>query len=556
MKYQAMKYKKFFFFAALLLFTGLFSFRFNDRYFEIAKNLDIFATLFREINSYYVDEVSPSELMEAAIDNMLAGLDPYTNYIPEDQIEDYRTAHTGQYAGIGANIGMRNDKCYILMPFENSPAQKAGLKIGDVILKIDGTDVTKKNSNDISKLLKGQAGTELTLELLRYGQSKPMTIKITREKISIGSVTYFGMVSDDVGLVKLSEFSANASRDIKDAMSKLKEQGAKKIILDLRNNPGGLLHEAVEISNIFVPKGSEIVSTRGKIKEWNKVYKAQNSATDEQIPVAVLTSRTSASASEIVAGVIQDYDRGVVIGENTFGKGLVQATRDLSYNSKLKVTVAKYYTPSGRCIQAIDYSNRNDDGSVGKIPDSLRREFKTRNGRTVLDGGGVKPDIEIEKSKLAPITIALLNKNLLFDFANEYHFKNPELKTGAKEYRVSDAEYKQFTDWLKTKNFDYETTLEKSLHDFEKLAKENKSSEKVLAQIRELEKAIAHNKETDLITFKDEIVRFLKAEILSRYYLERGEFEGSFEFDPDVKKALEVLNNPAEYAAILKGNKK
>jgi len=551
-----MKQKKLYFAVALLLFVGLFSFRFNDRYFEIAKNLDIFATLFKEINTYYVDEVSPSMLMESAIENMLAGLDPYTNYIPEDQIEDYRTAHTGQYAGLGANIGLRGDKCYILMPFENSPAQKAGLKIGDVILKIDGTDVTAKNSSDISKLLKGQAGTEVKLEVQRLGEKSVLQFKIMREKISIGNVTYSGMVNEDIGLIKLNDFSANAGRDVKDALNKLKETGAKKIILDLRGNPGGLLNEAVEIANIFVPKGADIVSTKGKIKEWNKVYKAQNSASDEEIPLVVLTSRTSASASEIVAGVMQDYDRGVLIGENTFGKGLVQATRDLSYNSKLKVTVAKYYTPSGRCIQAIDYSSRNEDGSVGKIPDSLRREFKTKNGRTVLDGGGVKPDIEVEKSKLAPITYTLLSKYLIFEYVNEYQVSHQTPPASAKDYRLSEEDYKNFTTWLKKKDFDYESNLEKALKEFQKMAKEDKSSEKVMFQILELEKAIAHNKETDLITHKEEISRFLKAEILSRYFLEKGEFEAVFEFDSDIKKAVEVLNKPDELKNILSGTQK
>jgi carboxyl-terminal processing protease len=526
----------------------------SEKYFEIAKNMDIFATLFKEVNTYYVDEVSPNKIMKTGIDAMLNSLDPYTNYIPEDEIEDYRTMTTGQYGGIGAVIGKRNNKTMVLMPYENFPAHKSGLKIGDEIVEIDGQDAAKKNSNDVSKLLKGQAGTVVKLKVRRYGQKDIMNLEITRQKIKIDNVPYYGMVSDEVGYLHLTDFTSDASREVRKAVTELKEKGAKKIVFDLRDNPGGLLSEAVNISNLFVAKDKLVVSTKGKMTDWNKNYNALNPPLDTDIPVAVLTSGRSASASEIVSGVLQDYDRGVLVGQRTYGKGLVQATRPLSYNSQLKITTAKYYIPSGRCIQAIDYSHKNDDGAATKIADSLRVAFKTSNGRVVYDGGGVTPDVEVERPTTAPITVSLINKGLLFDFATEYAAKRTSIAS-AKTFKLSDAEYDEFTKWLVGKEYDYTTKVETDLTDLTANAKKEKYYEDIKEQIEQLKKRVSHNKELDLVKNKEEIREYLEQEIVSRYYFEKGVKEASFDNDAELQAALKVLNNQEEYKKILKGKK-
>jgi carboxyl-terminal processing protease len=524
----------------------------SERYFEISKNLDIFATLFKEVNTYYVDEVSPNQLMKKGIDAMLESLDPYTNFIPEDEIEDYRTNMTGQYGGIGAVIGKKNDKSIILMPYEGFPAHKAGLQIGDEILRVDGIDVSGKNTTDISRMLKGQANTDVKITIKRYGEDKPREITLTREKIKLENVTYYGMVTNDVGYIKLTDFMSNASKEVKKALVDLKEKGAKKLILDLRDNPGGLLSEAINISNLFIEKDKEIVRTKGKISEWNKVYNALSSPFDTKIPVAVLTSGRSASASEIVSGVIQDYDRGVIVGQRSFGKGLVQATRPLTYNSQLKITTAKYYTPSGRCIQAIDYAHRKEDGSVTKIADSLRVAFKTKNGRLVYDGGGITPDIEVEKKSMAPITASLISKGLLFDYANIYAFKNKKIGP-AKDFALTDAEYMEFIKWLDDKEYDYTTKVEGTIQDLINNAKKEQYYESIKPQIDRLKEQVGHNKEKDLMTFKNEIREFLEEEIVSRYYLQKGSVEASFDDDEDVMAAVKILNDQQGLTKILSG---
>ena len=549
---KSKRFRKFLFvFAVVCSFITLLAFNSpGDKYFEIAKNLDIFATLFKEVNTYYVDDVSPNKIMKKGIDAMLESLDPYTNYIPEDEVEDFRTMTTGQYGGIGAVIGKRNDRPIILMPYEGFPAHKAGLMVGDEIMAIDGTEVTSKNTSDISKLLKGQSNTEVKLVIKRYGVDKPFDVKLTREKIKIENVPYYGMVNSNTGYIKLTDFTSGAAREIKKAVLELKDQGAKNVILDLRDNPGGLLSEAVNIANIFVPKGSEIVSTKGKIAEWNKTYKALDGAVDENIPLAVLTSSRSASASEIVAGVMQDYDRGVIVGERTFGKGLVQTTRPLSYNAQLKVTTAKYYTPSGRCIQAIDYTHRNEDGSVGTIPDSLRMAFKTTHGRQVFDGAGVSPDIPVEEKTLAPITASLMGKGYLFDYASLYASKHKTIKP-AKEFRLSDAEYDDFLKWLDGKDYDYTTKVESTLDDLVKYSKKEQYYESIKTQIDGLKHQINHNKENDLKTFKKEIVEQLDEEIVSRYYLQKGMIEASFDDDKDIVAAVKIFNDKSAFNEIL-----
>jgi carboxyl-terminal processing protease len=535
----------------VIVIAGLFSFNNpNERYFEITRNLDIFSTLFKEVNAYYVDEVNPNQLMKTGIDAMLASLDPYTNYIPEDDIEDYRTMTTGQYGGIGAIIGNRNGKNLIMMPYEGFPAHKSGLKIGDEILKVDGIDVTDKNTSDISQLLKGQANTKLVVTISRFGQDEAMEIEIMREKITIDNVPYSGMITSDVGYIKLSDFTTGAGKEVKKALEQLKKDGAQKIILDLRNNPGGLLNEAVNVSNVFIDQGMEVVSTKGKVTDWNKAYKALNNPTDTQIPVAVLTSSRSASAAEIVSGVIQDYDRGVLIGEKTFGKGLVQATRPLTYNSQLKITTAKYYIPSGRCIQAINYSDRNEDGSVGIIPDSLKTEFLTQNGRPVYDGGGVDPDVLVEQTIPQPITISLMAKGLIFEYALIYYHNHPEIAP-AKEFKISDEEYKKFVSWLKDKDYDYTTKVEKTIENLKKFARTEKYYDDIEAEIADLETKVAHNKEQDLREFSDEIKSELEVRISEHYYLMNGNFEASFDHDNQVSAAVEILNNQEEYNSLL-----
>lgn len=527
----------------------------GERYFEIAKNLDVFATLFKEVNTYYVDEVNPNKLIKTGIDAMLESLDPYTNYIPEDEIEDFRTMTTGQYGGIGAVIGKRNDKNVILMPYEGFPAQKAGLRIGDEILSIDGTDVTTKNTSDISKLLKGQFNTKVKLSVKRFGSEKPLDVELTREKIKIDAVPYYGMINNNTGFIQLSDFTSGASKEVKKALSELKNKGAKSIIFDLRDNPGGLLSEAINISNIFIPKQSEVVSTRGKVDEWNKSYTALNAPVDTEIPIAILTSGRSASASEIVAGVLQDYDRGVVVGQRSYGKGLVQATRPLSYNSQLKVTTAKYYTPSGRCIQAIDYSHRNNDGSVSKIPDSLRNVFKTKNGRKVYDGGGIAPDITVERATYAPITVSLMQKDLIFDYANIFIQNNTNKIKSAKDFSLTDQQYLEFVSWLKDKDYDYVTKVENTIDELVKNSKSEKYYDGIQDQLKTLRETISHDKENDLHTFKNQIREELEAEIVSRFFYQKGKTEASFDDDKDIQAALNILNDKEEYKLILSGKK-
>ncbi len=525
----------------------------GDRYFEIQKNLDIFITLYKEVNTYYVDDINPNDLIKTGINSMLATLDPYTNYIPEDNIEDYRTMTTNQYGGIGALIGRRNKKNMVLMPYKGFPAYKSGLEIGDEITKINGIDISEKDTGEISKLLKGQANTDVLLTVKRYGSKKAFDVSLKREKITINNVPYFGMVTADIGYLKLQDFTTEAGKEVKEAVIKLKEEGAKKIILDLRDNPGGLLGEAVNVSNVFVEKGSLIVNTKGKVTDWNKAYKALNNPTDAEIPLVVLTSSRSASASEIVAGVIQDYDRGVLVGEKSYGKGLVQTTRRLSYNSQLKVTTAKYYIPSGRCIQAIDYSHRNEDGSVGKIPDSLKVAFKTQKGRTVYDGGGVTPDLPVEREYLAPISISLINNSLLFEYANKYKFEHEKIKP-ANEFGLSNTEYTEFVSWLKTKEYDYTTKVESTIEALKEVSKEEKYFSEIESQISALHNKVKHNKASDLMKFKSQIKSMLEEEIASRYYLQEGMIETSFDEDLDIQESIRILNNTEEYNKILNSN--
>jgi carboxyl-terminal processing protease len=523
----------------------------NDRYFQIVKNLDIFATLFKEVNAYYVDEINPNELIKVGIDAMLNSLDPYTDYIPEDDIEAYMTMTTGEYGGIGAFVDRKEGINTVTMPQKGSPAEKAGLKIGDQILKINGVDLTGKSSADISKLLKGAASSQIELLIKRPFQDEPFEVSLKREKITIDNVPYFGMVNEQIGYIKLSDFTTKAGKEVASAVKKLKSEGATRMILDLRGNPGGLLDEAINVSNVFIKKGMEIVSTKGKLENWTKSYDSPSDAVDVDIPLVVLIDNGSASASEIVAGVMQDYDRGVLIGRQTFGKGLVQQSRPLAYNSQLKVTTAKYYTPSGRCIQAIDYSHRNPDGSVGKIPDSLKTEFKTMGGRAVFDGGGLTPDFAIASSSFAPVTYSLLSGDHIFDYGTTFAHKNEQIGD-PREFSLSDAQYEDFLAWLADKSLDYTTEVERSVESLIASAKKEQYYPDIEQQILALKQATLHNKESDLITYKAQVKAVLEQDIASRYTLQVGAIESTFNKDRDILRAIEVLTDLSEYQSYLK----
>ncbi len=546
-------FKKFklLFLAIMIAGYATISYSFVDSYFEVSKNLDIFATLFRELNIYYVDETNPGDLMKKAIDDMLESLDPYTNYYPESEIEDYRYMTTGQYGGIGALVRQQGDYVVISEPYEGFPAQKADLRAGDKILKVNDIDAKGKKTDDISKILKGQASTIIKLLIEREGEKKPIEKIINREEIKIKSVSYSGMITSNVGYIKLSGFTENAANEVRDALLELKKNpDFKSLVFDLRGNPGGLLKEAVDIVNIFTKKGTEVVSTHGKVKEWDKIHKAINNPVDTTISIVMLVDRGSASAAEIVSGSIQDLDRGVVIGQRSYGKGLVQQTRPLSYNTQLKVTVAKYYTPSGRCIQALDYSHRNEDGGVDKVPDSLITAFKTKNGRIVYDGGGIAPDITLEDPKYSSILTSLVTKNLIFDFATTYRTTHPSI-VPAKQFKLSDVEYDEFVTFLNGKDYDYTTKTEKTLKDLKEDAKEDKTLDALKTDIEALQAKVMHNKKEDLVKYKTEIKQFIEEEIASRYYFQNGRLESSLKDDLEMKEAIAVLNDDAKYKNVL-----
>jgi carboxyl-terminal processing protease len=479
---------------------------------------------------------------------MLMSLDPYTNYISEDQIEDFKFMTTGEYAGIGALIGKQNDKIIISEPYEGFPAQKSGIKAGDIILEVSGKSTVELSTEDVSTLLKGPANKPVTIKLQRPGDKKPFTVDVVREKISIDAVPYYGMLDEKTAYIRLSNFTQNCSQEVKKAYVELKNNNPESLVLDLRSNPGGLLIEAVRIVNMFVPRGEEIVSTKGKVKQWDKTYVATEAPVDTTIKIAVLTNRNSASASEIVAGAIQDLDRGIVVGTRTFGKGLVQATRDLSYNTKLKVTTAKYYIPSGRCIQALDYSHRNEDGSVGNVPDSLISEFTTKKGRKVYDGGGVVPDVKIDGDQLSNLSIALITKFIVFDFATEYANKN-ETIASPEDFNISNEIYSQFSAYVKEHNFEYDSQSKNELEELIKLAKREKYFGLAEAEFEALKAKLEPNLEKDLKEFRDEISELLEDEIVSRYYYQKGAIRAAINDDKGIQKAIEVLAANDIYAA-------
>jgi carboxyl-terminal processing protease len=521
-----------------------------ERYFEIARNLDIFASVFKEVNALYVDEINPNKLVRTGIDAMLNSLDPYTNYIPEDEVEDFRTINTGQYGGIGAVTREIGNRTVVTMIYENYPAAKNGLKLGDEILKMDDLDLSKMTMEEANHLMRGQVGTEVTLTLRRPGVQNPMELKFKRDRIKVSNVPYFGMVSPNVGFVQLADFTPDAGKEVRAAVVALKEKGATAIILDLRGNPGGLLFEAVKVCNIFLPKGKKVVSTIGKVEDHNITYETLDPPTDTEIPVAVLINRGSASASEIVAGTLQDYDRAVVIGEKSFGKGLVQLSRPLSYNSQVKITTAKYYTPTGRCIQVLDYGHRRSDGSVGSVPDSLKKTFKTSRGRKVFDGGGIDPDVVTTIPEVAAISETLINGGFLFDYATDYYVKHPTIPP-ASDFQLTESEYTAFVAWMKTKNYNYRSPVEVDLALLTEEAKKQRAYDELKPQLDQLKAKLDESRRNDLHTFKDQLRGLLEEDIAAHYYLERGAIEVGFKRDEDIRKSIEVLNNQASYRKIL-----
>ncbi|MEK6783656.1 MAG: S41 family peptidase [Bacteroidota bacterium] len=521
-----------------------------ERYFEIAKNLDIFASLFKEVNALYVDEINPNQLIRTGIDAMLNSLDPYTNYIAEDEVEDFRTLNTGQYGGIGAVTREIGNRTVVTLVYEGYPAYKNGLKIGDEILKMDEVDISKITQEEANHLMRGQVGSSVSLTIKRVAVDQPIKLEFKREKIKLSNVPYFGMVSSNVGFVQLKDFTPEAGKEVKNAVVSLKEKGAKSIILDLRGNPGGLLFEAVNICNIFIPKGKKVVTTKGKVEDSNINYETLNNPVDLDIPVAVLINRGSASASEIVAGTLQDYDRAVIIGEKSYGKGLVQLSRPLSYNSQIKITTAKYYTPTGRCIQVLDYTHRREDGSVESIPDSLKKEFKTSKGRMVFDGGGIDPDIAIVGPETAAITHSLYTNGYIFDFATLYASQHASLPSAA-EFSLTDQEYQEFVTWVNDKPYNYRSELEKRLSLFTVEAKKEKYYSDLKVLLDQIETKLTEGRKNHLLIFKDQVKLLLEEDIATHYYLEKGAVEVAFKYDKDVKKSIEVLNDTNQYKKIL-----
>jgi len=525
----------------------------NQQGFEIMRNLDIYSTLIKELNQDYVDNINPGNLTETGINAMLESLDPYTNYIPESEVEDYKFITTGQYGGIGALIHQQGEYVVISEPYENSPALKSGLKAGDKILEINGLQAKNKTYDEVSSFLKGQAGTTINLLIQREHESAPFLKSITREIIKIDNIPYYGFVDKNIGYIKIIGFTQNAGKEVKQAFLKLKETNELKgIILDVRGNGGGLLNEAVEISNIFVERNQEIVSTKGKQADKNRVHATMNPPVDLNIPIVVMVDNQSASASEILAGAMQDLDRGVILGQKTFGKGLVQNVVPLSYNAQVKITVAKYYIPSGRCIQAIDYSHKNKEGKFAKIPDSLIRSFKTKHGRTVYDGGGIIPDIKTKSRRFSNIAMTLYSKFLIFDYATKFaqlHLTIPP--TG--EFEITDTIYNDFLSFLSDKKYDYTTRSERTLDLLKKEAESEDYMTAIQDEYHHLKSKMQENKKEDLNKYQDQIRELLKMEIISRYYYQKGKIQSSLKHDPDIAIAVNTLKDPEKYNAILNG---
>lgn len=532
---------------------ALYSFSTDDRLFRASKNLEVFNAVFKELDMFYVDTIDPDKTIKAGIDAMLMQLDPYTVYFPEEEMGDFQQMVTGKYGGIGSLITFhkRENRVAIAEPFEGSPADKAGLRAGDILLEIDGQDLEGKRQDEVSKMLRGEIGTSFLLKVRRPGQKKPLEVKITRENIAIDPVPYYGLMPDSAGYIVLTSFTDNCAQKVRQAVIDLKEQGAKSLILDLRGNGGGILDEAVQIVNLFVPKGREVLSTRGKVAHWDRTYTTPRLPLDTVMPLAVLVNSASASASEIVAGALQDLDRAVIVGQRTFGKGLVQTGRELPYNGSLKVTTAKYYIPSGRCIQAIDYAHRNDDGSVGRIPDSLTHVFRTATGRPVRDGGGISPDREVKPARLPNILYYLVADNLIFDFATDYALRHPHGIAPAGEFTLEPEEYALFKEKVKGAGFKYDQQSDKILKELKEVAEFEGYMDSARVEFEALEKRLVHDLDRDLDHFAPQIQRLIADEIMNRYYYQRGAIRQQLRDDEEVAEAAKVLADTALYRQLL-----
>jgi carboxyl-terminal processing protease len=535
----------------IALAVGLWSF--NDDLFQIAKNLDVFSSVYKEVNINYVDDINSSKMIKTGVDAMLDNLDPYTEFVPESEIEDYKLHYVStQYGGIGAGIFARNGNVYISDVFEGFPAQKADIRPGDRLMKINDVDLTAKNNDQVSLLLKGQKGAPIKL-LLKRGDAEPVEKKLIRDEIKQPNVSYYGMVDGNMGYIKLDKFLENSYDEVNDALVNIKKNNPNGIILDLRSNGGGILQDAVKIVNLFVPKGVEVVSQKGKVKEKNFTYSTQNTPVEPNLPLVVLVNSRSASASEIVAGSLQDLDRAVIIGQRSYGKGLVQQTFNLPYNSLVKITIAKYYIPSGRCVQALDYTHRKDDGSVVKVADSLMHEFKTKDGRSVYDGGGVFPDVVVKQDRFANVTQTLVSKLLIFDYATQY--RNAHNSIGdIRSFHLSDGDYNDFIKYLADKNYSYTTSTEKLVNNLKTEATKEKQFAGIQAEYDALKAKVLNSKKNDLQQNKDEIRQVVENEIASRYYYEKGRYETNFKYDKELAQSVKIMQDKFQVASILKGD--
>ena len=544
----------------VMLGMGMTSFKEDDRNFQISKNLDIFNSIFKELDMFYVDTVNAEKMIQTGVEGMLSLTDPYTEYYPEEEVSSLKEMTTGKYGGIGAAIRYyeAKDRIAVVEPTEGMPAAEAGVKAGDIILSVGGKEMVRGDmkpqefSSKVSEALRGEPGTSFVLKVLRplKNDSTVMEFKITRKNIRTNPVPYYGMVKDSIGYLALSSFTENSAKDFKKAFIELKQKGAKSLIIDLRDNGGGSLSEAVDIVNLYVPKGQEIVVTKGKVRQAQGSYKTQNEPVDTQIPLAVLVNGATASASEIVSGSLQDLDRAVVIGSRTFGKGLVQTIRPLPYNGTLKVTTSKYYIPSGRCIQAIDYAKKNADGSVARTPDSLTTVFHTAARREVRDGGGIRPDIEVKGDKIPNIVFYLMNDDLIFDYATQYCWDHPTLAS-VDDFKLTDADYEAFKKLVKSRNFTYDRQSEKMLKSLKEIAEFEGYMTEAAEEFKALEKKLNHNLDRDLDYFAKPIKEYISQEIVTRYFYQRGAAMERLKDDTDLEEAIKVLQNPVRYREIL-----
>ena len=522
----------------------------DDRNFQIAKNLDIFNAIVKELDMFYVDTIDPNKTIREGIDNMLYSLDPYTVYYPENDQDELEMMVKGSYGGIGSLIRYNPKLQYTVIaePYEGMPAAESGLKAGDILLEIDGKDL--KNNSDVSTLLRGQVGTSFKLKVQRPGVKEPLEFTIVRRSIQMPTIPYYGIMEGQVGYINLSSFSGTPSKGFKNAFLDLKKQGATSLVIDLRNNGGGLLDQAVEIVNFFVPRGKTIVTTKGKIKQASNTYKTLREPLDTDIPIAVLVNSGTASSSEILSGSLQDLDRAVIVGNRTYGKGLVQVPRSLPYGGNLKITTSKYYIPSGRCVQAIDYAHRNEDGSVARIPDSLTTVFHTAAGREVRDGGGVSPDIEVKQERLPNILYYLVRDNLIFDYATDYCLKHPVIAS-AEKFELTDADYTDFKNKVKGADFKYDQQSEKILKTLKEAAEFEGYMKEASDEFKALENKLSHNLDRDLDYFSKDIKEMISEEIIKRYYYQRGAIIQQLKGDNELDEAVKILTNPERYQQIL-----